>query len=64
VPLYYEILACQEAGYTYFDSWKRLSAEERAIHIAHLMAKNLVAQHQEDAIAREMDKRNKKKAKG
>lgn len=61
VPLYYEMLACQEAGYTYFLSWQELTLRERALHVAHFIVKNLVSKHSEDASAREMEKRSKRK---
>lgn len=57
---YYEICACNAAGYAFFTSWRELDWRERATLVAHYLIGRLIANHASDA---EIDQIKKQQAK-
>jgi hypothetical protein len=57
VPTFLEVEACNTANYTYWDTWQKLSADQQAFHIAHLIAERWVNSHKSDAENRAMKKK-------
>lgn len=61
VPHYYEICAAHAAGETYYGTWQLLSPQEKATLVAHWYMNLEIDSHIEDAKAKEIKNRSKKK---
>lgn len=65
IPLFYEIEACEAAGYEYHTTWQELQEPQKALSVAKYYAKNFIQLHKDDMAHQEMEKaRRKSKSKG
>lgn len=63
IPLFYEINACQAAGYRYFHDWQELTPEQQSILIAHYFSVKLVDNNNQDAENRKLKAQTSRKGK-
>jgi hypothetical protein len=60
VPLFEEREACCQSNYTW-RQWQRLNGEERAEAVAHYRIRLILNLHRDDAMNKEMKRRNRRK---
>jgi len=60
VPLFEEREACCQSNYTW-RQWHRLNGDERAEVVAHYRIRLILNLHRDDAMNKEMKRRNRRK---